>query len=97
MAARNPEDGFERQQNVDSPARYAFAITASESPLEHSTRGIYIGGAGNITVVMTGFANNVTSPHASVTFTGLVAGTILPIRADKVTAASASMNLIGLY
>jgi hypothetical protein len=96
MAARNPEDGFERQQNVDSPARYAFAITPhATDPLPHSTRGIYVGTGGDITVVMTGFANNVTSPHASVTFKAVVQGTILPIRADKVTAGPA--DLIGLY
>ena len=95
MAARNPEDGFERQQNVDSPARYAFAITQSDNPLPHSTRGLYVGVGGDITVVMTGFANNVTAAHASVTFVGVVQGTILPIRVDKVTACPAS--LIGLY
>ena len=98
MAARVPLDGFERQQNVDSPARYAFAIAPHDTnALEQSTRGIYIGGAGNLKVRMTGFANNVTSEHGFVTFTAVVAGTILPIRADLVHTDTTATLLIGLY
>ncbi len=70
------------------PAYGAFAITAGAGALARPTRGIYIGGAGDVTVTM--------ADGASVTFNEVPAGTILPVRATHVTAAAAT-ELIGLY
>ena len=75
-------------QNPQNPAANAVAITAGASPLAEPTRAIYVGGAGNITVTMLG--------GQSVTFTGVPAGAILPIRATHVTAATATA-LLGLW
>jgi hypothetical protein len=78
------EDGF------SAPASNAFAITPSDTVLfANDTRGIYVGGAGNITVLMQG--------GGVVLFTAVPAGTILPIRADRVNATGTTATaLVGL-
>ena len=79
------------EAGIDSPARSAFAISPSNSVnFDSVTRGVYVGGNGNIVAVM--LSGDV------VTFTGVVAGTILPIRATRInlTGTTAS-NLVGLY
>ena len=53
-----------------------------------SCRGIYIGGAGNLTVTL--LSGN------SITFNGALAGTILNIAATNVSAATAT-NMVALY
>lgn len=68
-------------------ARSAFAITPSADALAATTKGIYVGAAGNITV---GFADG-----TSVVFTAVPTGSILPVEAVKVTAATAT-GLVGL-
>ncbi len=73
------------------PAYYAAAITASDSvDLANPVRAIYIGGAGN--VVITTVAGN------DVTFSGLPAGMILPVRAKRVKATgTTATGLVGLW
>jgi hypothetical protein len=53
-------------------------------------RGIYVGGAGNLVVV---------KPNGStVTITGALAGTIIPIKAIRVNSTSTTAtNLVALY
>jgi hypothetical protein len=74
----------------DSPAWTAVVITADAGDLARiPTRAIYVGGTGgDVTVTMAG--------GGSVQFTGVAAGTILPIRIDRMTATTAS-NVIALY
>jgi hypothetical protein len=76
---------------LDSPAAVAATITPSDSvDLLTSTRSIYIGGAGNLAVVLVGM----TTP---VTFTGVVAGMIYPFRVSKVMASgTTATGLVGL-
>lgn len=71
---------------LSSPYSDGFAITPGASPLAQTTRAIYIGGDGDITVTM--------KSGASVTF-AVKAGKTLRIRATHVTAATAT-GLIGL-
>ena len=68
-------------------ARECFAITPGASLFAKRARMIFVGGAGNMTIT-DGKGN-------SVTFTGIAAGTLLPVEAVKVTAATAT-NLVGL-
>ena len=74
----------------ESPAWTAVVITADAGDLARiPTRGIYIGGTGgDVTVTMAG--------GGSVQFTGVPAGSVLPIRIDKMTATTAS-QVIALY
>jgi hypothetical protein len=77
-------------RTLDAPASDGFAITPSDSAdLVVAARSIYIGGDGDVSLITTG--------GTTLTFTGLLAGTILPVRAQRVrvTGTTAS-NLIGL-
>jgi hypothetical protein len=65
----------------------AVAITKSDSE-SNAYGSIYVGGAGNVTVV--------TEAGQTITFTAPPVGTILPIRTSKVTAATTATLLIGL-
>lgn len=54
--------------------------------------GIYIGGDGNLVVVM---AQDTT--NTLVTFNGVKAGTFLPIQVKKVSSTSTATNIMGLW
>lgn len=71
------------------PYNDGFAITKSDdNELAQVTRAIYVGGAGNIALV--------TEKGNTITLNGVLAGTILNIRAVKVLAATTATNLVGL-
>lgn len=74
-----------------APATKAAAITGSDTvDLADVSRGIYVGGAGDIKVDM---ANGGT-----VTLSGALAGSILPIRVSRVySTGTTATNLINLY
>jgi len=74
-----------------SPAQGAFNITPSDSAnVTHTTRGIFVGGAGNLSVVM--------ASGESAFFTGVLAGTIYPICVTKVlSSGTTATSLVGLY
>jgi hypothetical protein len=110
---RTPPDTFEASnQELDSPARFAFEITPGAGDLTVSTRGLYIGTSGNVFCRMSGYANNLASgaepfggQHANIFFRNVVGGTILPIRVDKVWSVfegnsqkdTTAEDLVGLY
>ncbi|MCJ8334611.1 MAG: hypothetical protein MJH10_10260 [Epibacterium sp.] len=75
---------------LEAPATKAAAVTAADSDLAQTTRAIYIGGAGDIEVYMAG-------DTTAITFVGLQAGTVLPIRVDQIRAASTATNIIALW
>lgn len=76
---------------LDSPAINGAAITPhADNDLAITTRAIYVGGAGNLAVIMAG--------GTTLTFVGLAAGTLLPIRAKRVlVSGTTATSLIGLY
>lgn len=86
------KDLFSSQNSgLTSPAANAFAITPhATNTLPYVTRGIYVGGQGDVVVEMAGGG-------ALVTFSAVPAGTILPIRARRVTTASDATNMVGIY
>lgn len=74
-----------------APAAWAATITASDSTvLSPVPRAFYVGGDGDIVATMAG-------DGADITFTGCVAGMILPIRATKIKAATSATNIVALY
>jgi len=74
---------------TQSPASSAFAITPGDEEFSVVTRGVFVGGAGSVVAQLVG-------DSSTVTFAGVPAGAVLPIRAKKVTAASTATNMVGL-
>ena len=78
-----------------APAGFGWAVTPSDSvaqPME--TRSVYIGGDGNLSVEM---YDPTSSNLATVTFTGLVAGQVLPIKTKKIRATlTTATNIVGV-
>lgn len=73
-----------------NPASDGFAISTNNSTdFTVQPRGIYVGGAGDVAVILGG---------STLTFVGVVAGSILPISPTRVMATGTSAtDLIGLY
>lgn len=68
------------------------AITTSDTVnlTTRPCRGIYVGGAGNMVVVM--------ADGVAITLTGVTAGTIYALRAQRVNATgTTATNLVALY
>lgn len=80
-----------RSSGLNSPASAAFAITPADgADLAYVTRGIYVGVSGDLKVDM---ANGTT-----VTFVGLAAGMIHPIRAKRVyDTGTDATSIVGVY
>ena len=72
------------------PSANAEAVTPADSDLSFITRGIYIGGSGNLVVVMAGTG-------ATVTFNSVSAGIVYPIMASQIKAATTCTNVVALY
>lgn len=76
---------------MQDPAVRAEAITASDSTEYIGIRAIYVGGDGDLAVTMRGNS-------AAVTFAGVVAGTVLPIRAVKIMSTNTTAaNIVALF
>lgn len=80
--------------NVDAPAGKAFAITPSDAvDLEKTTRGIWLGTAGNIKVIM---ADDTEAD--AVTFQNVQDGTFLPFRIRRVYSTGTNVTgIIGVH
>jgi hypothetical protein len=74
-----------------SPARDALAVTPSDAqPLAAVTRALYVGQGGDLAVVMAG--------GQTVTFQGLPAGSLLPVRAARVRATgTTAAGIVALW
>ena len=71
------------------PARGYQAVTPSDST-ELNCRALYIGGTGNVVLQM-------PNREEVVTFNNVLAGTILPVSARRVMAATTATNIVALY
>lgn len=69
------------------PAQDADEVTPHDTTaLGNVTKGVYVGGAGNLEVIMLG--------GETVVFSAVPAGTVLPIRATHVKDANTTATLI---
>jgi hypothetical protein len=85
-----PAQDIAGENDAEKPARYAVAVTPSDSTdLTRMSRGLFVGGAGNLSVVMAG-------DSATVVFTGVPAGAFLPIRVHRVNATTAT-NIVAVW
>ena len=89
MSTNDKFDG--RPDELDSPAGGAFAVTPHNTNLlPVATRGIYVGGSGDV-------AGYTVAGH-HVTFVGVPAGFILPVRMASITVAgTTATSIVGLY
>lgn len=73
------------------PAVRAFAITKSDATVLTPTRYVWVGGVGDLAVLMNG-------DTVAVTLAAVPAGTMLPISVTKVMSTNTSAtNIVGLY
>ena len=77
--------------NHPAPAEYATAVTPSDSTdLTKVARALYVGTGGNISLN--------TPDGATVLFSNVQAGSILPIRAKRINATNTTAsNIVALY
>lgn len=75
-------DDFQNMaESLTAPSDNAVAVTPNDSTdLANRPRALWIGGAGNLVVHM----RDATGAAASVTFSNVAAGTLLPIRPSRV-------------
>jgi hypothetical protein len=80
-------DVSNRSNNVVDPASNAVAVTPSDgTDLTYTSRALFVGGAGNVAVIMAG--------GQTVTFTGVTAGALLPIRVSRVLSTGTTATTI---
>ena len=79
-----------REPGIDGPATHGFGITPNnDTTLAEVTRALYIGSAGDVALL---FASG-----ASVTLSNVPAGTLLPVRVQRVLASGTTASaIIGL-
>ncbi len=78
------------QASLSGPAASGFAVTPSDATdLPETTRAIYVGSGGNVTVrMLTG---------ETLAFASVSSGTILPVRATRILATGTTCtDLVGL-
>ena len=75
-------------EGISAPANDAAAVTPHNSnELGYVTRGVYVGGEGDLEVVMAGNG-------ATVVFSAVPSGTLLPIRCKIIKADNTTATLI---
>ena len=88
-----PTVGVYRTANATVAAHDAVVVTASDVTQLPTTRGLYVGTAGNIAVVM---GNGQSA--SPVVFYNVNAGSILPIQVVQVMATNTTAsNILALY
>jgi hypothetical protein len=73
----------------DAVAGVAIAITPSGDDLAWPTRALWVGGAGDLSVIMETSGNTVVFPS-------VLAGTWMPIRVTRVNAATTATNIVAV-
>ena len=80
-----------RTADATAPAHTANAVTKSDSTTFNPTRGVYVGGAGNIKVDM-------AYSGTAITFTGVLAGSVLPIQVTRIySTGTTATDMVALY
>jgi hypothetical protein len=89
MAATNkyPSSSYLSASSMSYPAEHAEAVTPSDATdLLIVSRALFVGSGGNIAVTM--------ASGAAVTFTGVISGSILPIRVSRVKSTATTATSI---
>jgi len=73
-----------------NPGASAVAVTPADTQLAVRTRAVYVGGAGDLVVRMAG-------NDQIVTFYGVAAGSLLPIRVTEIRLATTASNVVAVW
>lgn len=86
-----PDRFANTQPSLSSPASAGFPVTPSDTlDLPSTSRAIYVGSAGTLSVRMLS--------GDSVTFAGVASGTLMPIRVNQVLSTGTSAgSIVALY
>lgn len=88
------QDRFKKEYTtLETPGTDAFAITPSADLLPWATRALYVGGAGDLEVMMVSYEN----ANTVVTFKNVPAGSLLPIRVQAVLTGTTATDIVGIY
>ena len=84
-------DNFEGYKDgLDSPANHIVSVTPADSDLAVDFRSIFVGGAGDVAIKSSG--------GETVTFVGVLAGSILPVRCRQIRSTNTNAtDIVGLY
>lgn len=78
------------RQDLSSPATDGVAVTPSDSTVLTTTRALFVGGAGDLAVEM--------ASGNALTFAGVTAGSILPVRVTRIKATgTTATNIVALW
>ena len=82
---------MERKTTADQTvsAFDAVSVTTSDTTVIPTTRGLWVGGAGDLSVKM--------NSGNTVTVVGVAAGTLLPFQVIQVLAATTATSILALY
>ncbi|MGI9486184.1 MAG: spike base protein, RCAP_Rcc01079 family [Geminicoccaceae bacterium] len=69
-----------------TPARSASSVTPNDSTVLERTKGVWVGGSGDMSVVM--------HNGNTVTFAGIVAGSLLPIAVSRIRSTGTTATAI---
>ena len=85
-------DKFSDIDLLDGSARKLAAVTPHDTnELADVTKALYVGGAGNVSVIA-------TDDSVAVTFVGVPAGSVLPVRAKIVRSTSTTAsNIVAMF
>lgn len=81
--------GAHRTSNATVAAHGAVAVTPSDATELPVTRGLFVGTAGDLAVIM--------ADGQTVTFLNIANATLLPIQVQKVLVATSASNILALY
>lgn len=83
------DDDFSTSGQIN-PGANALSITPADVELAIRTRAVYVGGAGDLVVRMAG-------NDQVVTFAGVAAGSMLPIRVTEIRLATTATGVVAVW
>lgn len=86
MVAGNSLYAGVQSQPTESSPKYAVVTPHDSTDLANMTRGLYVGGTGNLVAVM--------EDNTTCLFSAIPVGTILPIKCRRVNSTSTTATLI---
>ena len=92
-------NGTMREPGGSAVHAYSIAPEASDAattPLDYPTTGLYVGGAGDVRVMMVANNSGQGAVSGAVMFSGVPAGTVLPIRICRLCSGTTATNIVAL-